>query len=73
LAGLVAAFCIFGQTMLFLVDASGLLGENPEYTETSAGRAQDLANYYVAYFETSTRSCGTSQFATRSARSGFWP
>jgi hypothetical protein len=50
-AGLVTAFCFFGQTTLFLADASGLLGENPEYTETSAGRSQDLADYYVAYFE----------------------
>ena len=46
-----AAFCIFGQTMLFLADAIGLLGENPRYTETPAGRARDLADYYVAYFE----------------------
>ena len=51
MAGLVTAFCFFGQTTLFLADASGLLGENPEYTETSAGRSQDLADYYVAYFE----------------------
>ena len=51
MAGLVTAFCFFGQATLFLADASGLLGENPEYTETSAGRSQDLADYYVAYFE----------------------
>lgn len=49
--GLVAASCFFGQTILFLADASGLLGENPTYTETAAGRARDLADYYVAYFE----------------------
>jgi hypothetical protein len=51
LAGMVAAFGVFGQTMLFLADASGLLGEGPTYTETSAGQARDLADYYVAYFE----------------------
>ncbi len=50
-AGRVTAFCLFGQTILFLADASGLLGEDPQYTDTPAGRAHDLANYYVAYFE----------------------
>ncbi|MGW1343423.1 hypothetical protein ACWCOV_20410 [Kribbella sp. NPDC002412] len=41
--------------MLFLADASGLLGEGPTYTETSAGPARDLAAYYVAYLELSSR------------------
>ncbi|MEU0095558.1 hypothetical protein [Kribbella sp. NPDC006257] len=50
-ASVVAAFGIFGQTVLFLVAAGGLLGEGPTYTQTSAGAARDLADYYVSYFE----------------------
>lgn len=50
-AGMVVGFGVFGQTVLFLADASGLLGEGPTYMETSAGQARDLADYYVAYFE----------------------
>ena len=49
-AGYVAGACLLGQTALFLADATDLLGDSPEFQETSAGRLQDVANYYAAYF-----------------------
>ena len=49
-AGLVAGACLAGQTVLFLLDETGLLAESPDYVETSAGRAADLATYYAAFF-----------------------
>jgi hypothetical protein len=51
LAGTVAGACFFGQTLLFLADETSLLADTPEYTETAAGRAHDLATYYLEYFE----------------------
>jgi hypothetical protein len=51
LAGTIAAAALFLQTLLFLVDSAGLLPSNPEFRETGAGPEQDLATYYVAYFE----------------------
>jgi len=43
--------CLLLQTALFLIDAAGILPSGPAYRETSAGRGEDLAAYYVAYFE----------------------
>jgi uncharacterized membrane protein HdeD (DUF308 family) len=51
LAGYTAGACLLGQTALFLADAFDVLGDSPEFHETSAGRLQDVANYYAAYFE----------------------
>jgi hypothetical protein len=51
LAGYVAGGCLLGQTTLFLADAFDVLGESPEFHETSAGRLQDVATYYAAFFE----------------------
>ncbi len=49
-AGLVAGACLAGQTVLFLLDETGLLAASPDYVETPAGRAADLATYYAAFF-----------------------
>ena len=51
LAGTTAAAALFLQTLLVLVDSTGLLPRNPAFRETGAGPEQDLATYYVAYFE----------------------
>lgn len=50
LAGYLAGACLLGQTTLFLADAFDVLADSPEFQETSAGRLQDVANYYAAYF-----------------------
>ena len=49
-AALVAGACLAGQTVLFMLDEMGLLADSPDYVETSAGRAADLATYYAAFF-----------------------
>jgi hypothetical protein len=49
-AALVAGACLAGQTALFMLDEMGLLADSPDYVETSAGRAADLATYYAAFF-----------------------
>jgi hypothetical protein len=43
--------CLLLQTALFLIDAVGILPAGPDYQATGAGRGEDLAAYYVAYFE----------------------
>jgi hypothetical protein len=50
-AGVISGVCLLLQTALFLIDAVGILPSGPEYRETGAGRGEDLAAYYVAYFE----------------------
>jgi hypothetical protein len=50
-AGVIAAVGLLLQTVLVLVDAAGILPSNPEFHESGAGWEQDLATYYVAYFE----------------------
>jgi hypothetical protein len=50
-AGVISGACVLLQTALFLIDAVGILPSGPEYQETGAGRGEDLAAYYVAYFE----------------------
>jgi hypothetical protein len=51
IAGYVAAGCLVGQTTLFLLDTTDALHDSPELQETDAGRLQDLATYYAAYFD----------------------
>jgi hypothetical protein len=50
-AGYVAGVGILAQTTLFLLDATDVLADSPEFVETDAGRVQDLAAYYAAYFD----------------------
>lgn len=50
-AGYVAGLAILAQTALFLLDATDALADSPEYVETDAGPVQDVATFYVAYFE----------------------
>jgi hypothetical protein len=50
-AAVIGGVCLLLQTVLFLIDAVGILPSVPGYRETSAGRGEDLAAYYVAYFE----------------------
>jgi hypothetical protein len=49
--GFISGVCLLLQTALFLIDAVGVLPSGPDYRETGAGRGEDLAAYYVAYFE----------------------
>lgn len=49
--GVISGVCLLLQTALFLADAGGILPSGPDYQETAAGRGEDLATYYVAYFE----------------------
>jgi hypothetical protein len=49
-AGYVAGTGLFVATLLYLLDATGALGSDPDYHQTSAGPVQDEANFWVAYF-----------------------
>ena len=49
-AGYVAGGAFFLTTLLFLLDRADLLAPSPSYQETGAGRLQDLASYFVAFF-----------------------
>ena len=49
-AGYVVGAGLFVATLLYLLDATGALGSNPDYHATDAGPTQDEANFYVAYF-----------------------
>lgn len=49
-AGYVAGSALLAGTVLFLLDAVGLLGQGPAYHRTSAGPLADQATYYAAYF-----------------------
>jgi hypothetical protein len=50
-AGAIAAVGQLVQSVLFVLDATGVLGSAPPFRETGAGRDQDLATFYVAFFE----------------------
>jgi len=50
-AGVLAAVALLLQTLLQLIDAAGILPDIPALRETDAGWEQDLATYYVAFFE----------------------
>ena len=49
-AGYMAGAGFFVATLLYLLDATGALGSDPDYHQTSAGPVQDEANFWVAYF-----------------------
>jgi hypothetical protein len=49
-AGYLAGGAFFLTTLLFLLDRADLLAPSPPFQETGAGRLQDLANYFVAFF-----------------------
>jgi hypothetical protein len=49
-AGTVAAVALLAQSLLFFLDTS-VLPENPPFQETDAGRAADLARFFVARAE----------------------
>jgi hypothetical protein len=49
-AGYIAGCALLAGTVLFLLDAAGLLGSGPVYRPTSAGPLVDQATFYVAYF-----------------------
>ncbi len=49
-AGYVAGGAFFLTTLLFLLDSTDLLAPSPVYQVTAAGRLQDLATYFVAFF-----------------------
>lgn len=48
--GLVSGIAFLTATMLFLVEAAGLLGAPPAYPSTGAGQLQDEAVYKAAFF-----------------------
>jgi hypothetical protein len=50
-SGLIAGVGLFLQTVLFLVDAAGILRGFPSFHESGNGLDKDLATYYVAVFE----------------------
>jgi hypothetical protein len=49
-AGFVAGLWLLAGTVLYLLDAAGLLGSGPDYHATSAGPTADQATYFSAYF-----------------------
>ena len=49
-AGYVAGSAFLAGTVLFIVDAAGLLGSGPGYRPTGAGALMDQATFYAAYF-----------------------
>ena len=49
-AGYTAGSALLAGTVLFLLDAAGLLGAEPVYRPTGAGPLADQATFYVAYF-----------------------
>jgi hypothetical protein len=51
IAGVVAAAGLFLQSLLFILDATGILPRAPEFQETGNGFDKDLATYYAAFFE----------------------
>lgn len=50
-AGYLAGGAVFLTTLLFLLDATGILAPNATFRETGSGRLQDLATYFAALFE----------------------
>jgi hypothetical protein len=49
-SGYIAAGALLVGTILFLLDATHLLGAGPQFHATAAGPLQDEANFWVAYF-----------------------
>jgi hypothetical protein len=49
-AGYVAGSAFLAGTVLYLLDAAGLLGSGPHYRATGAGPLADQATFYAAYF-----------------------
>jgi hypothetical protein len=49
-AGYIAGSALLAGTVLFLLDAAGLLGSGPVYRSTGAGPLADQATFYAAYF-----------------------
>lgn len=49
-AGYVAGSALLSGTVLFLLDAAGLLGAGPAYRRTAAGPLADQATFFAAYF-----------------------
>jgi hypothetical protein len=49
-AGYIAGSALLAGTVLFLLDATGLLGTGPVYRSTGAGPLVDQATFYVAWF-----------------------
>jgi hypothetical protein len=50
-AAVVSAVGLFAQTVLFLLDAGGILPGSPPFRSTDAGRGEDLARFFVARLE----------------------
>jgi hypothetical protein len=49
-AGYIAGSALLAGTVLFLLDAAGLLGSGPVYRPTGTGPLVDQATFFVAYF-----------------------
>ena len=49
-AGYIAGSALLAGTVLFLLDATGLLGSGPVYHPTGAGPLLDQATFFAAYF-----------------------
>jgi hypothetical protein len=49
-AGYISGGAFFLTTLLFLLDSADLLAPSPAFHVTAAGRLQDLATYFVAFF-----------------------
>jgi hypothetical protein len=49
-AGYIAGSALLAGTVLFLLDAAGLLGPGPVYRPTGAGPLMDQATFWAAYF-----------------------
>jgi hypothetical protein len=49
-AGYLASSAVLAGTVLFLLDAAGLLGAGPAYHRTAAGPLADQAAFYAAWF-----------------------
>jgi hypothetical protein len=47
-AGYIAGFALLAGTVLFLLDAAGLLGAGPVYRRTGAGPLADQATFWAA-------------------------
>jgi hypothetical protein len=47
----VAAGGLFLESVLFILDATGILPSAPDFQDTGNGFAKDLATYYVGFFE----------------------
>lgn len=72
-AGYIAGSALLAGTVLFLLDATGLLGSGPVYRPTGAGPLVDQATFFAAYFAHQHHSCGTSSPETRSCPSPISP